>query len=163
MTMDIFSVIRITYKYLSWVVLVMLRLLMAVSMGSVLVGGTLVLLWTALHTWGRGVTAAVWFFPRASLLASGTLATSVLVPSPAWFMLGVGLLTGVLLIQSVQSLVWRSLLASPYADPQLTALLFNVPASREQEHQEQPTAHESPAIEHRSASHPDSPPPVRDS
>jgi hypothetical protein len=132
-------------------------------MGSVLAGGTLVLLWSALHTWGRGVTAAVWFFPRASLLAGSTLATSVLVPYPEWFMLGVSLLTSVLLMQTAQSFVWRSLLSSPYADPQLTALLFNVPAREQQKHDEQPTAHESPTTEHRHAPHPDSPTTVRDS
>jgi hypothetical protein len=135
----------------------MLRLLMALGMGSVLVGGTFVLLWHALHTWGRGSRAAVWFFSRASLLGGGALATSVLVPYPEWFMLGVSLLTSVLLMQAVQSVVWRSLLSSPYADPQLTALLFNVPARTQQEHEEQRTAHDSPATEHRSAPHPDSP------
>jgi hypothetical protein len=66
----------------------------------------------------------------------------VIVPYPEWFILGVSLFTSVLFIQAVQSVLWRSLLSSPYADPQLTALLFNMPTHEQPDRHTQSVAHD---------------------
>lgn len=98
----------------------------SVIAGSLLAGS---FLWTYRHTtrmYGHSPTRAVQFFARASLLSGSVLAARLIVPYHRWFTVGLVMLTAVLFIQTMQTVVFRSLFNNPYADSSLIYAFFGI-------------------------------------